>query len=402
MLARRIEEIDADFLRSLPEHGPSESKRIEYKRRFRDDRDKGTGIDRDTFRKDVSQFANTEGGDLIIGVEEKDGHPVAVPGVELEAPQHSTKETLSQIIQEIQPRLASHTIEAWEVSEGRFVFIVRVPQSLRGPHAIGLGKGFFYRTNTGRDPMNVEQVRAAMLSSLAIESQLAQFREKRLALITSGNPPFPLYDGLLAVLHILPAVGATQRSLVDVVKDREKLQAQAPGHMNGAQGVNFEGCYWKNSYVSEAAGNGYSQWFRSAFREFVWVHQPIRRAINAIDESGQMLDERLLGPQVIDAVRLTVQSLKELDIPPPFYVALSLAKCRGYTLGAYDQSIGIVRGHLRASSLADDQLRMLEVLVEDYDTDIPQALRPAFDQLANAFEVERSVNYGKNGAWTNL
>ncbi len=83
MLPKDLDSIDAEYLRTLPTHGPGESKRVEYKSRFRDKSDSANGIDRDTFRKDVSQFANTEGGDLVIGVKEQRGFPVEVPGVDL-------------------------------------------------------------------------------------------------------------------------------------------------------------------------------------------------------------------------------------------------------------------------------------------------------------------------------
>src|ERR1700754_1258515 len=148
MLPRALNDIDGEYLRTLPQHGPSESKRIEYKTRFRDRGDNSKGIDRDTFRKDVTQFANSEGGDLIVGVDETNGAPTMVPGVEIEngTPQ-STKETLDQLLLDVQPRLTGHQIGFWQIAPTRFVFIIRIPQSFRAPHCIGSGKGFFYRTN---------------------------------------------------------------------------------------------------------------------------------------------------------------------------------------------------------------------------------------------------------------
>ena len=40
-----------------------------------------------------------------------------------------------------------------------------------------------------------------------------------------------------------------------------------------------------------------------------------------------------------------------------------------------------------------------DVLIEDYDCDVPAALRPVFDALWNAAGYERSLNYDENGCW---
>ena len=64
----RLSETD---LRSLQENGVAEGIQLDYKRELYGNSD----ADKREFLKDVSSFANTAGGHIIIGVTEEDGVP---------------------------------------------------------------------------------------------------------------------------------------------------------------------------------------------------------------------------------------------------------------------------------------------------------------------------------------
>src|SRR5205823_7811738 len=55
----------------------SEGKTVDYKRDPYGNRDE----DKKELLKDVSSFANTQGGDILIGVDEDKGVPTGIPGV---------------------------------------------------------------------------------------------------------------------------------------------------------------------------------------------------------------------------------------------------------------------------------------------------------------------------------
>ena len=77
MIPRPIEAVDEAALNSLIENQVSEGKTMEYKREL--------SIAADSKKipllATVSSFANTAGGDLLIGVEAVSGSPVDLPGV---------------------------------------------------------------------------------------------------------------------------------------------------------------------------------------------------------------------------------------------------------------------------------------------------------------------------------
>ena len=77
MISKPLEAIDQHDLKALVDNQVHEGEKIEYKR----DLFGSSDSERKEFLKDVSSFANTAGGDLLIGVESKDGLPIRYPGV---------------------------------------------------------------------------------------------------------------------------------------------------------------------------------------------------------------------------------------------------------------------------------------------------------------------------------
>src|SRR5437773_200695 len=76
MIPKPTQDIRLGDLESLVGRVP-EGKTIEYKREM----PAGTRDEKIKFLAAVSSLANTAGGDLLIGVEAKDGVPVAIPGI---------------------------------------------------------------------------------------------------------------------------------------------------------------------------------------------------------------------------------------------------------------------------------------------------------------------------------
>lgn len=80
MIPAPIEEVDVDALRALITNGVREGKTIEYKHAM-----PGTAESNVVpFLATVSSFANTAGGDLLLGIDAVDGVPTALPGIEID------------------------------------------------------------------------------------------------------------------------------------------------------------------------------------------------------------------------------------------------------------------------------------------------------------------------------
>jgi predicted HTH transcriptional regulator len=69
-----LEQVEEKHLQSLIDTGAAESLWIEYKRDTYDSHDGAKA----EFLADISSFANSSGGDLVIGMEEKGGVPISL------------------------------------------------------------------------------------------------------------------------------------------------------------------------------------------------------------------------------------------------------------------------------------------------------------------------------------
>ena len=110
----------------LVSSGVQEELRLEYK--------SGRPTNRDRFKNDIAQdisaFANSAGGTLIIGVLEKDGMPVSIDGVD----QHFSRESLGQVLAyKISPAIPGLRIESLSSDAGEAVLVVSVQASRDAP-----------------------------------------------------------------------------------------------------------------------------------------------------------------------------------------------------------------------------------------------------------------------------
>lgn len=106
---------------------------------------------RNEIAKDVSAFANSDGGMLIYGIVESNNLPVRMDSG-VDHTQYS-REWLEQVISSnINPRIDDIRIAAIQISAGRSVYAVKIPKSLRGPHQAP-DKKYYKRFNFQSVPM---------------------------------------------------------------------------------------------------------------------------------------------------------------------------------------------------------------------------------------------------------
>lgn len=102
--------------------------------------------------KDVSAFANSDGGCIIYGVAEKEHFPTIIDeGVDHK---QMSSERLEQIIQDnISPIIDNLEIAQIPLNESHSVYIVATPKSLRAPHQDRQSYRYYKRNNFRSVPM---------------------------------------------------------------------------------------------------------------------------------------------------------------------------------------------------------------------------------------------------------
>src|SRR5262249_27127842 len=134
-------------LHDLVSTGVPEGVLIEYKRTTYG----GSDADVKEYLKDVSSFANTHGGDLVIGIEEKGGLAKKVVGLTGVDPDKELQRLDSLARDGIEPRIVGIRMKAVSVSGAGVAFVIRIPKSWNPPHRVSARKTnrIYARNSTG-------------------------------------------------------------------------------------------------------------------------------------------------------------------------------------------------------------------------------------------------------------
>lgn len=201
-----IELTEADLLR-LVEDEVREDVEIDYKVKLESDCQE--------FARDVSSFANTKGGYLVYGMDEEKELPTRLVALEGFDSGKAIGRLNSWAQEHIRPR-PTLRFKPVSLGGGGEALVVEVPRSWIGPHEVRQEHRFYHRTQHGKAPMDVDQLRQAFRQEgdflQAVDAfhshRLAHWQERTTGL--GGNCS-------LFVLHFLPADGLLGRRRVDIV-----------------------------------------------------------------------------------------------------------------------------------------------------------------------------------------
>lgn len=416
MIYKNLTDINIEDLRGLCERKVTEGKQLDFKDALPGGDDKGK-VD---FLKDVTALANTDGGDLIYGLleEREDGQKTGVAGEVAGIENLNFDERrlwMENLVRDnTEPRITGVGYHAVPVEDRRTALIVRVPRSWNGPHAVSYAKHwrFYGRNAAGNYPMDVTQLRDAMLASSSLPGKLESFRADRLRAVKSE-----LGRGKAAiVLHMQPFESASPGSAVD-------LSQRPKGAEYFALGWDFEPAKVRFNFdglIALSRGNytGHVQLFRSGATEEV---------------DTLLLDEEAPdGQKVIVSVELErflfkgvgrrLALLKALGVSSPVMLQLSLLNVRDYKLQAraehmygtgmfnkifetpVDREDLVIPGllvenlqGLRLEGIADTDYSG-EDIYESWETAKP-LVRPLLDTIWNSVGIERCMHYDPEGIW---
>lgn len=347
------------------------------------------GEEKREFLKDISAFANSQGGHLIIGIEEDAGAAKTFVGLgDLDVDAELLR--LQQVANGgLEPRITGLRMRAVALAAGGHVLLCRVPRSWNRPHrVVAQGSNRFYvRHAAGVHQPNVEELRALFTESASTLEKARDFRLERLEAIQGGIGERPLANEGRVILHIVPVASFSGAVAIDI----EEVYAQ---HLvfrpMAAEGMtprfNFHG------FINERGGevnNGYTQVFRDGRVEAT-------RANIIHERNGErFVPGTALERSFFEAYSSYVSGLRDLDVPPPFIIMVTLEGFRGL-----NYLIGRNRWE-NQRPLDGDCLFLPECTLEDYggEREHHQAVRPAFDALWNAIGYARAQLFDQDGVW---
>jgi len=345
--------------------------------------------ERKKFLQGVAAFANSQGGDMVLGIREEKGvASEIVPLTECD-PDDLRLQILDLVRSHFRPPIGGIQVLPIAVSGG-YVVVIRIPKSWAGPHMLTFDddRRFYFRDDGGKRPMVYEEVRDGFLSGENIAARLRNFRMERCAAVLNDDTPSLLAHPSRFVVHVMPFDCIGQPSRFEARALLTKSRDLLPLNCSGGGGIiNFDGVY-SYSRSTEGKTDGYAQLFRSGAIESVeasWL---------SCKFGDKNIPYGVTEPKIVESVKRYLSLLASLDVSPPYAIFLSLLNVKGYFIPP-DMQRGIGGSHI-----ARDHIYVPEVILNTASDSIASALFPAFNCIWNACGLSQSWNYDKDGKWT--
>jgi hypothetical protein len=379
--------ITEDDLLELESAQVAEGLRIEYKRELYGTSDP----DRKEAVKDISAFANSAGGHLIIGVEEAEGIPKGIPGIDAVDPDEIVRR-LEQLARDgIEPRIQGLRARSIRLSSGRYCFLIRVPRSWSPPHRVSTRNSnrYWIRNSTGCHEASMDELRHLFGQHGDAARRALDFRDQRIAEILSEQSGKPLAgDGRLFV-HIIPLASVISRFFINLeAVERFSRLFRPIGSEGDRPRFNLRGFIYERGGIRNL---GYTQVFRNGV-----VEATNAGIVNRSDNSVKIAGLKLEG-HLIESIPSYVGALQSLGVPAPLVILLTIEGAKGATYTVRSNHFDDEPG----PPLDNDLVRLPDCYVNDYGThdDYCRALRPAFDCLWNSSGYPKALSFDESGRW---
>jgi hypothetical protein len=384
----RLDKIDQVDLEALITAGVPESPVIDYKRNVYGNSDG----DKREFLADISSFANTLGGDIVIGMDEAGGLPTSVAPLTGD-PDADIRRLESIALSGLEPRIANLRIQKVPVAGGH-VIVVRIPRSFAPPHRVIAQNvnRFYARAGTQKYEPNVVQLRHLFNDAPATIERIRSFQADRLVKIAAGETPIPLGPLGKIALHVIPLPSFSDDRMADIVsKVRNGTHVPVPlDELNFLyrDAVNLDG-FLNFADAPATSRRSYAQFFRNGAIEGVGE---LRTDDNAISRFI-MADFTNL---VVSRVRQYLDVAEAYDLGLPVFVFLSLCNA-SQVVYRYVDPTGL--GWHESVPVKREIVAAPEIYIDDFSADVIDVMRPALNTIWNAYGFSYCDRYANVDAW---
>ncbi len=373
-----MEDIALHDLKDLLSNEVSESRTIEYKLLLAH----ATTGEKKELLADITCMANTAGGDLLFGVEESAGVPVALPGFAI-ADWDALQTQLTSLIRDgTEPRLHQVDLHRIEVSPDRYVVVLRVGRSQRRPHRVVVGgHGHFYgRDSSQKYRLDVEDLRRAFTLMAAASGSVDRFWRERVRAIGANEGFAQIGAEQRAVLHLVPELAFQEEPSIELGSiDPMRLRPLPRGPLGLSWSYAAEGMYTYNDWA-----------YTALFRNGV-----IEAAEGLVTKDGVLYPAEL-QMELIEGIRTYLALMEDLGLSPPVRILLALTGVANHTFPAK----GLAALRTPNPPFRESTCEIRGPLIETFQLEVADALRPLFDRLWNAFGYAGCPNYDETGHWT--
>ncbi|MBW4438997.1 MAG: ATP-binding protein [Pleurocapsa minor GSE-CHR-MK-17-07R] len=230
--------------------------------------------------KCITAMANTQGGRIIVGIDE-DGtlasEIIGIPNEQLENVRSRLRNWCNALIDPRIPNLDIHpvSLEGGEKS----VIVISIPApTLLAPHQEKNSRLFHKRYPAGNDPMTYQELRMMFNQALTLAETLHTYRQRRVDAIATdrtGEIPLNLSAGPRFIVHFNPLNTVAQNARLDLEPVAEIDVDRGPFEFsNHAKRYNLDGVIFPEITTSTERFSGYVQVFRNGTIEAVHYMRP--------------------------------------------------------------------------------------------------------------------------------
>lgn len=394
MLLQNVDQLTDSLLQKLCDDKCPESQTLDFKRELPGNTDK----EKHEICKDVAALANTDGGDLVYGIEEENGAAGSICPIAGE-PSDAAMRRIAQVIDAgVEPRIHGIKMRAIDV-DGGYAIVVRVPTSFDGPHCIRVNNSrrFVMRNGTTITDMSFDQLRSAFDRSATLAERARAFIADRLRSISEQTTTAPLQLGPHFVVHLVPIAGLAGRKTVDLRNVDAGAFSELYGNDWGgcSRTFNFDGLLIHRGGRQNDGYYAYNHVFRTGAIEGARVGGATQEVSSGVEKPiVWSLD---MSKFFHNSVKQFLSSSKDWGFAGPAVLSVAVLNVKGYQLATGD----VFRKFSHA--MADrPHLIPPDLWIEEIDSvNLDGVVRPLLDNLWQAFDIERCPHFDeKTGAFS--
>jgi len=380
-------------LQRLYDNQVPESEVLDYKRDCYGDSKEA----RRELLKDVSSFANSRGGHLLIGIDEEKGVPTELCGIDDGIDVDSEISRIMNIVKDgLDPAFTNLQVHRIQADSGKLFLSVEISRSSVAPHRIASGNyhRFFVRDTNGKHEATMTEMREMFTYGQLVRTRFRDFCRERLDIL---NDPDRDTTGIntsagLLVVHIGPLALLTSNEEIDLraLHDSQFQNLQAIGTMGINRRYNFDGLI---VYTGSDQLTSYTQVFRNGVIEAAYGH--LYRYLD--EKKGNVIPGLAIEHEFFESVPKYFKAYAEIGVPPPYVVQITLDGVKQVVYAYANESYR----EIRRIKLDRNRMFLAECMVDsiDNEVDIHRSIKPAFDSLYNALSCAECPHFNEQGSW---
>lgn len=343
MINKPFKDIRLEDIKSLKTNGAEEGKSLDFKLELHLD----SKNQRKEFAADITSFANTIGGDLIIGVSEDEGTINDLHGIEVNDKDKLLQDIENLLRDVIAPQITGLEMNFYPIeSEGKYILHIRIPQSYVGPHIVN-GEKFYGRNNAGKYPLDYVDIKQRFTMSNQVQEHIKQYHLERIMKVKANEGYWELQEAFetrngTVLINIVPLQSFTESVFVSTLTPYRFNLKPLFGNDVYHYKVQFEGIAG-----TDFSNNSYQHINRQGIIEFA-----DKRILNY---NSRIYAEPIIS-KILEVIPHAFNNLKELGLDGPYVILTSILDVKNRAFSYNHNSF--IPHNLRESDLIFPPIRI--------------------------------------------